>query len=431
MQNKIITLVVATLSLLPIIAQAQENVYPAKAQSNTTAINNVTIHTGNGKVFTGAVQFTNGKITQVTQGTNLTGTTVIDGTNQHLYPGLIATSTNLGLVEVSSVRATQDYAELGDINPNIQSITAYNTDSKVINTLRTNGVLLAHIVPQGGTLSGASSVVQLDAWSIDDAAYQTNNGIHFNMPSLINLPNQFGNNRTDRDPVKLALERIETIRRFFTEAKTYQANNTIKNQKYEAVQGLFNQTQTLFVHCDLVKEMLMAIEFAKEFNFKLCLVGASDSWLIAPLLKQTNTQVILAEPHSLPNTDDDDVDQPYKTGAQLQKAGVTFSFCQDAGDGYWQQRNLPFQAGTMATYGLSKEEALTALTLNAAKILGIDAKTGSIEVGKDANLVLSTGDILDMKTNNITHAFIQGRKIDLNNKQTELYKKYQYKYGTK
>jgi imidazolonepropionase-like amidohydrolase len=177
--------------------------------------------------------------------------------------------------------------------------------------------------------------------------------------------------------------------------------------------------------------MMVAIDLANEFGFKLVIVGGSDSWLITDILKKNNVAVILSEPHSLPATDDDDVDQPYKTGAALQKAGVLFTICQDNGSGYWQQRNLPFQAGTMAAYGLTKEEALTAVTLNAAKILGIEDKAGSLEVGKDANLVISEGDLLDMKTSKVTRAFIQGRSLNLDNKQTQLYERYKYKYDIK
>ncbi|MEO7767191.1 MAG: amidohydrolase family protein, partial [Ferruginibacter sp.] len=157
----------------------------------------------------------------------------------------------------------------------------------------------------------------------------------------------------------------------------------------------------------------------------------SDGWIVADILKQNNVAVILSEPHSLPATDDDDVDQPYKTGSALQKAGVLFTICQDNGSGYWQQRNLSFQAGTMAAYGLTREEALTAITLNAAKILGIDSITGSLEKGKDANIIISEGDLLDMKSSKLIKAFIQGREINLDNKQTQLFEKFKYKYSIK
>lgn len=175
--------------------------------------------------------------------------------------------------------------------------------------------------------------------------------------------------------------------------------------------------------------MLLAIDFAKEFGFDVVLVGASESYQIADLLKQNNISVILRQEHALPTLADDDVDQPYKTPAMLKKAGVLFALNDE--DETTRYRNLPFNAGTAATYGLTKEEALSAITLNAAKILGIDDITGSIEAGKDANIVISEGDILDMRTSIITAAFIQGRQVSLENKQTQLYERYKGKYGLK
>lgn len=428
-------------SVSPRLSNAQEYMHPSPAQSGVIAITNATIHVGNGQVIeNGMIVFGGGKILDVRPTAQISDAKVIDAKGKHIYPGVIAASTNLGLVEVGSVRATADFNELGDINPSIRSLVAYNTDSKIINTLRSNGVLLAHIVPSGGTISGTSSVVQLDAWNWEDAAYKADNGIHFNMPALINRPNQFGGGGRRRqgagsqeDPVKRGLDKIEEIRNFFREARAYNAESKHEhvNLKFEAVKGLFDKSKTLFVHCDLVKEMMVAVDFVKEFGFRLTIVGGSDSWIIADILKQNNVSVILSQPHSLPATDDDDVDQPYKTGAALQKAGVLFTICQDAGDGFWQQRNLPFQAGTMAAYGLTKEEALSAVTMNAAKILGIDDKTGTLEKGKDANIVISEGDLLDMKSSIVTAAYIQGREINLNNKQTDLYNKYKYKYNIK
>jgi imidazolonepropionase-like amidohydrolase len=233
------------------------------------------------------------------------------------------------------------------------------------------------------------------------------------------------------DPAKAALDKIETIKAFFQDAKSYYQEKThaANNLKLEAVRGLFEGKQKLFVRANEVKQMLLAMDIAKTFGFKLVIVGGTEAYQIANLLAEQNIPVILDRQHSLPSMEDDDVDQPYKTGAQLQKAGVLFSICQDSGDGYTQIRNLPFLAGTMSTYGLTKEEALAAITLNPAKIMGIADRTGSLENGKDANIVISTGDILDMKSSVVTHAFIQGRAINLDNKHTQLFNRYKYKYG--
>ncbi|HUR10037.1 MAG TPA: amidohydrolase family protein, partial [Flavitalea sp.] len=218
---------------------------------------------------------------------------------------------------------------------------------------------------------------------------------------------------------------------FFRQAKAYHGESThsISNLKFEAVKGLFNKSQKLFVHCDLVKEMLVAIDFVKEFNFDVVIVGGADSWQIADILKQNGIPVILGPMHNLPAMQDDDVDQPFKTPAMLQKAGVLFAINDD--DGQTRGRNLLFNAGTAASYGLTKEEAVSAITLNAARILGIADRTGSIETGKDANIIITTGDLLDMRSSILTDAFIQGRKIDLTDHHKQLYERYKYKYGLK
>ncbi|GAC1585582.1 MAG: amidohydrolase [Ginsengibacter sp.] len=346
----------------------------------------------------------------------------------------------MGLKEVANgVRASNDYNELGQINPSVRAIVAYNTDSKVINVLRANGILLANVVPQdeaGSTelLTGSSTVVQLDAWNWEDAAYRMDGNIHFNMPSLVARTGRGSrgqNAAPQEDPLKRALDNIEKARSFFHDAKAYNAESTHAetNLKFEATKNLFNKKQKLFIHCNVVKEMLIAIDFKKQFDFDVVIVGGTDSWMIADLLKQNNISVILDEPHSLPASFDDDFDQPYKTPYQLQKAGVLFAI--NDRNGETRGRNLMFNAGTAATYGLTKEEALSAITLNPAKILGISDISGSLEEGKDANIVISTGDILDMKSSIISNAFIQGREISLENKQTQLYKRYQYKYGQK
>ncbi len=415
---------------------AQETMSPAPAQKETIALTNATIHVGNGQVINnGTVIFKNGKITEVGANASAAGARVIDCKGKHIYPGLILSASQLGLIEVNSNRATVDAAEIGEINSSIRSLVAYNTDSKVINTLRTNGILLANVIPDGGVISGSSSVMQLDAWNWEDAAYRTDVAIHFRMPSLLNRRGGrgggFGGQQAPADPVKTGLEQIEKVKVFFREAKAYLAESKHENTnlKFEAVKNLFDKKQKLFIHCNIVKEMLLAVDFAKEFGFDVVLVGAVDSWQIADLLKQNNIAVILNQLHDLPTMIDDDIDQPFKTPYLLQKAGILFTINDD--DGNSRYRNLPFNAGTAAAYGLTKEEALSAITLNAANILGIADKTGSIETGKDANIIVSEGDILDMRTNIITQAFIQGRQIDLNNKQKQLAEKYETKYGIK
>jgi imidazolonepropionase-like amidohydrolase len=438
--KKLITVI--TFIAIVMNGYSQETMSPAKPQKGVIYIKNATIHVGNGKVIeNGVIKIKDGKIEEV--GANIAippdNANVTDAKGKQVYPGLILPTSSLGLVEIGAVRASQDVREIGDMNPNIRALVAYNTDSKVINTLRSNGILMANVVPQGSFVAGSSSVVQLDAWNWEDAAYKTDAGMHVYMPTLLPRPNfgRFGGGGGGgpqvpaTDPVKEGLEKMEGLKTFFKEAKAYNGATTHDetNLKYEAVKGLFSKTQKIYMHANTAKQILVALDFVKEFGFDMVIVGGSESYQVAPLLKQHNVSVILQQPHSLPTTDDDDVDQPYKTAAALQKAGVLFAISDD--DAQTRGRNLPFNAGTAAAYGLTKEEALAAISLNAAKIMGVADKAGSIEAGKDANIIISDGDILDMRTSNVTDAFIQGRKIDLNDKHKMLNEKYEQKYELK
>ncbi len=433
-----------TLSLFAGLAvAAQETVLPAKPQTGDMYITNATIHVGNGKVIeNGTIHIKDGKIMEV--GNNVSvpsgATNVVDAKGKQVYPGLILPTSTLGLNEIGAVRASQDYREIGDMNPNVRALVAYNTDSKVINTLRSNGILLANVVPQGNFVAGTSSVVQLDAWNWEDAAYKTDAGVHVYFPTLMPRPSfgRFGGGgggggpqAPQTDPVKEGLEKIEGLKVFLREAKAYLAAPTHEetNLKFEAVKGLFDKKQKFYVHANTAKQILAALDFVKEFGFDMVIVGGSESYQVAELLKQHNVSVILQQPHSLPTAEDDDVDQPYKTAAALQKAGVLFAISDD--DAQTRGRNLPFNAGTAAAYGLTKEEALAAITLNVAKIMGVADKTGTIEAGKDANIIISDGDLLDMRTSNVTAAFIQGRKIDLTDKHKLLNERYEQKYDLK
>lgn len=434
--KKILFNILSALLIIPSVF-AQESVYPAKKQEAPIVILNGTIHVGNGQVLNNSsIEIRDGKITAIGSNINPDANAIkVDAKGKHVYPGLILANANLGLVEVNSVRATADAQEIGEYNPSVRSLVAYNTDSKVINTLKTNGITHANIVPQGGTISGSSSIVQLDAWNWEDAAYAKDNAIHLNLPSLYNRPNPYaaflGMQAPQGDPVKRGMEQIEEIKQFFRAAKAYAAEtkHSNTNLKFEAVQGLFSKKQKLFIHCDVAREILAAIDFKNEFGFDIVLVGASESVQVADILKKNNIPVVLSQMHALPTLADDGVDLPYQTPALLQKAGVLFAINDE--DGQHRGKNLPFNAGTAAAYGLSKEEALSSITLNAAKILGIADKTGSLETGKDANVVISEGDILDMRSSNISMVLISGRIVSLTDKHKQLYERYKYKYDLK
>lgn len=405
---------------------------PAPPQKAAILIMGATAHLGNGNVIANsAIGFENGKLTLVADATSLRidrskYSKIFDAAGKHVYPGFIASDTRLGLVEVDAVRATVDFAEVGNFNPNARALVAYNTDSEVIPTVRSNGVLMAQITPDGGTFSGSSSVVQLDAWNWEDAVLRADEGLHLNWPALRSFggfesgnPEMKKNEQYDKD--------VQALRRYFEEARAYaqQPAPDIKNPKFESMRGLFDQKQTLFVHADQARPIQEAVLMAEGYGLRTVVVGANDAWLVADFLKAHNIAVILSRTQRLPSRDDEDVDQPFKTAALLQEKGVLFAF---SDEGAWKQRNLAFQAGQAVGFGLSKEAAVSAVTLNPAKIFRIDNQCGSLESGKDATLFISEGDALDMRSCKVTAAFIQGREINLDNKQKQLYRKYEEKH---
>jgi imidazolonepropionase-like amidohydrolase len=191
--------------------------------------------------------------------------------------------------------------------------------------------------------------------------------------------------------------------------------------RWEAMIPVLERKRQVFIHAQTEKEITAAVSFSLSHNLRMVLVGGAESWRVSKLLADHKVSVVLNETHSLPLRNDDDIDLPFRLPSILQKAGVRF--CISKGP-FWDSRNLPFQAGTAVAHGLGKEEALRAITLSPAEIGGIADRTGSIETGKDANLIVTKGDVLDMKTAEVELAYIQGRKIDLGNKQKDLYKKF-------
>lgn len=402
-------------------------------QKGAILILGATAHLGNGEVIANsAVGFEGGKLTLVADATAIRidrtkYAKIFDASGKHVYPGFIAPDSRLGLVEIEAARPTQDFTEQGAYNSNARSIVAYNTDSHVIPTVRSNGVLLAQTTPAGGTISGSSSVVQLDAWNWEDAAYRSDDGLHLNWPAL-RTRSGFGfgapatetpNEQYDKD--------VLGLRRFFEEARAYaqQPAPEEKNLKFEAMRGLFDKKQNLYVHTDNAKTIQESVLFAESFGLRVVLVGANDAWLTADFLKEHDVPVILRQTQRLPGREDEDIDQPFKTPALIHEKGVLFAFSET---GAWRQRNLPFQAGQAVGFGLPKEAAVSALTLNTAKILQIDKTCGSLETGKDATLFISEGDALDMRTCKVTAAFIQGREINLDNKHKQLNRRFEEKY---
>ena len=428
--NKMKKSLIASLMMVAQLATAQ-NPAPADLATKRVLLLGGVAHIGNGKVIEqSAIGMAQGKITFIMDGKGFkpdrnSFDTIIDIYGKQVYPGLIAMNTVLGINEIEAVRDTHDYDEVGNINPSSRAIIAYNTDSKVTPTVRSNGVLLAQIAPVGGMISGQSSAVELDAWNYEDAAYKTDEGVWLNFPSTQIIKASWA--EPEEEQMKRSSKQMQELTALFDQAKAYSKNTnpTVHNQNFEAMRGLFNQSKTLYVRCNFAKDILAAIKFCELYNVRMVLSGGADAWMVADQLKSHHIPVIIERTQNLPRRDDEDVNLPYQLPALLVKQGVDVAITDE---GFWKDRNLPFQAGQAVGYGLTKEEALQTITLTPARILGIDKTVGTLEDGKDATLIISEGDILDMKSSVVTAAYIRGKEINLDNIQKQLYLKYLKKY---
>ena len=407
---------------------------PGPDQSRSILILGATAHLGTGDVLEDcAVGFRNGEIDYVGRSFQVNRQKyddILDATGQHLYPGFIVTNTTLGLQEIGAVRATQDQYEVGTFRPNVRSVIAFNTDSEIPPTVRTNGVLMGQITPRGGVVSGSSGVVHFDGWNWEDAAIAMVDGIHLNWPSTHHRHRSDG--KIDIQRRKTYDQQKHEIDRFFGEAQAYAAapRGSVTDVRHEGMRGLFDGSLCLYVHTNDARAITEAVHFKRDLGIeRMAVVGGYDAYLVADLLRENDVAVMLQSVHSLPRFADDDVDLPFKLPKLLMDEGLTVALQVDKRMTEMNSRNLPFYAGTARAYGLTEEQAIQALTRNPARILGIDDQVGTLERGKTATLFLSEGDALDMRTNSLTHAWIEGREIDLDNRQRQLYRKFQTKYG--
>ncbi|GGW66402.1 imidazolonepropionase-like amidohydrolase [Winogradskyella epiphytica] len=410
---------------------------PGAKQRKDFAIVGATAHIGNGTVIENSIiVVSNGKITTIGPEASTPQTRqtmdIIDAKGKHVYPGFIVANGTLGLVEVDAVKASDDLSELGTFNPHIRSIIAYNTESKVIESMRPNGVLLGQVVPRGGRISGTSSVVQYDAWNWEDAAIKMDNGIHINWPSSFSRGRWWLGEDPGLKPNKDYAKQVKELSDYFTEAKSY--NNGDKKEghlPFDAMSGLFDGSKHLYINVDDEKGITDAVNFAKSQGVsKLTIVGAYQAGNLTGFLKQNEVSVFLRRVHSRPELEDDDYDYTFKQAKKLVDAGILVALEPSGQMERMNSRNLPFYAGTTAAYGLTKEQALQLITQNPAKIMGIDDMYGTLEVGKSATLFISEGDALDMRTNQLLEAFIDGRQLSLETHQTTLWKRYSKKYNS-
>lgn len=431
-KNSILTVL---FSLAVMAASFGQYPTPKKVSNKSVLIRYATAHIGNGeKIENAYLSFQGDEITMLANGNNvriniLDYDSIIDAEGKHVYPGFIIMDSRLGLNEIGAVTATHDFDETGEYTPSVRTLPAFNTESKVIATVRTNGVLMAQIAPVGGKLSGSSSCVHFDGWNWQDATIKADEGIFMNWPSRYSYKGWWAEPGSSKSNKKYR-GHCDEITAYFLEAQAYskvQDARTI-NLAFESMRQLFAAKKRLYVRVDWAKDILDVVQFVKTTGIKnVSIVGGAEAHLVLTELKENNISVIIDRVHKLPVHPDDHIDQPYKLAKTLSDAGVTFAFATSGDMEAMISRNLPFQVGTAVHYGLEYEKAIQAVTETPAKLMGIDANYGTIESGKKATLFISTGDALDIGTNNVEGAFIEGKPIDLRNHQQTLYEKFSKK----
>lgn len=402
---------------------------PAAKQSKEVVYHNAVVHVGNGEVLKNAtIAFYDGKITRVGYFRMKWQPTDIDLKGKHVYPGFILPVTNLGISEIGSIKATRDSNEIGQMNPNVRSIIAYNTDSEITPTLKFNGILLAQPTPQGGLVSGLSSVVQLDAWNWEDAAVLTDDAVHVNWPSAKKASFDFSTFTMKFEKNKQYDKQLSQVKSLFQDAKlgVHRQNDKV-NLKLKAVAPVFSGNRQVYIHTNNPKTIIESISYFQEMGIKnIVLVAQQGALPVIGFIKQSGVPVIVSTTHAMPKRDDSSVDAGYTTAIKLHQAGILTAL---GYRGAMSGRNLAFTAGTLVNYGLEKEQALQLITSNTAKILGIDKSYGTLETGKSATLIVTQGDALDMRGNKLDAAYIDGRKLNLEGRQQVLEQRFLEKYN--
>jgi imidazolonepropionase-like amidohydrolase len=376
--------------------------------------------------------FENGQLTGVgTQVTIPENALRIDVTGRHVYPGLFNAGGQLGLVEIDAARATIDFAETGSINPNVRAEVAINPDSELIPVTRTNGVLLVLSVPTGGLISGTSAVLRLDGWTSEELTLKSLAGMHVHWPSR---PSRRPRDADAAEAQQKEHERhVQLLRDTFDNAVAYRQARQANPQAHpidvrlEAMIPVLKRDVPLVVHADGLREIQAAVTFGNQYQCRVIIYGGYDAELCRELLRQHDVPVIVSSVYRLPRRRSDEFDRAYSLPHRLWRAGIKFCI---AGVGRFEAsnlRNLPYHAATAVAYGLPEEEAIKAITLYPAAILGVADRVGSLEVGKDATLIVTDGNPLETPTQ-VLHAFVSGRAIQLNDRQQMLWKKYREKY---
>lgn len=404
---------------------------PAPPQGRAIALVGGTIHTIEGpEIPNGTIVFSGGKITALGASVTVPADAErIDITGKHVYPSLIDASTNIGLTEIGSIRATNDASETGSINPNVKAQVAVNPESEIIPVTRSNGVLIALSSPSGGVISGTSALLRLDGWTWEDLTHTAPIAMHLNWPRMRPFT-AWWNQDSDETQLERRDTQLKAVRQAFADARTYmtakKSGTTVEyDSRWEAMIPVLEGRIPVMVESDDIQQIQAVVAFAEAEKIKIIIRGGYDAPLCAELLKKNGIPVIVDGIHRLPTREDEAYDTPFTVPERLRAAGI--KYCVAGGGGASNVRNLPYHAATAASFGLPLDEALKAITLYPAQILGTVDRLGSLAVGKDATLFVADGDILSIPTR-VERAFIDGRTIDLSDKQKVLWEKYKEKY---
>ena len=428
----LVLIVLAHTSITFVAAHAQE--IPAAKQTETIALVGGTIHTVSGESYEGGtLLFADGKITGVGDDVELPeDTKSISIKGKHVYPGLFESHSQMGLTEIGAVRATRDFDEIGDVNPNAKAISSVNPENVVIPVSRANGILLALTAPGGGLVSGKSAILQMDGWTYEDMALLPEAAMQINWPSQSLSPRRARrmSKKEIEEYKKRQAENLRGVRKLFDQARAYRdlrksaPDDQPFDLRLEAMTDVVDGKMPIMVRADRAVEIQSAVAFAVEQKLKLIILGGYDAEVCADLLNKHDVPVIISAVFRLPRRTDDDYDAAYTLPARLAKAKVKFCISGTDRSRTWNTRILPYHAGTAVAYGLDAQEAIRAITLYPAQILGVADRVGSLELGKDATLIVTDGSPLETFTK-VEHAFIQGRKIDLSSRHQRLFKKYE------
>jgi len=427
------TLVCLSLCLVAPASLLASPEIPGAAIKEPVAIVGGTIHTIAGEVIeNGVLVFRQGKIAAVGRDVAIPEDALkVDVTGKHVYPSLFDAYTNLGLVEIDAVRATIDQRETGDINPNVKSWVSINPDSYLLPVTRSNGVLLALTAPVGGLIAGKSAVVQLDGWTWEDLTVRPDVGLHIHWPNMSPVID-WEMEQSAKEQMEARDQALRRLRQSFDDARAYRKSRQSDpaqqfDSRWEAMLPVLDGGLPVIVVADDLQQIQAAVAFAEQQQVKLILYGGYDAPLCTELLKKRQIPVIVAGVYRLPQRRSEPYDTPFTVPARLHEAGIPFCISESGRFGAANVRNLPYHAAMAAAFGLPADEALKAITLYPAQILGVAPRVGSLERGKDATLIITNGDPLDTATQ-VEAAYVQGRPVDLDDRHKRLWRKYQEKY---